>query len=156
MHCFSLVVCRHPVSKLWLAVNETENRGWWLPGGFVECGEDHYQAAIRETKEESGIDVTLKGILRIENEMRHDGGRQRVVFYAEPTDPDQQPKQHADHESVCAAWLSVVELQQKSTLSPPEGLRGSALLNWSRYIEAGGTIYPLAVFAKEHTRVPER
>ncbi|MCM3742568.1 NUDIX hydrolase [Sporosarcina luteola] len=34
-------------------------RGWEMPGGIVEEGESLKDAAIRETKEESGIDIEI-------------------------------------------------------------------------------------------------
>ena len=154
MHCFSLVVCRHPTTGLWLAVEENKNRGWWLPGGFVECGDNHFSTAVKETAEEAGITVQVKGILRVENEMGPRGGRQRVIFYAEPIDANQAPKSTPDDESLGAAWLSLSELEQKSHKPPPQGLRGRELLDWARYIENGGAIYPLAVLSGEHAAVP--
>ena len=54
---FALVICRNPVTKKWLAVHEWKNRGWWIPAGGVDAGETFDVAAIRETKEEAGIDV---------------------------------------------------------------------------------------------------
>ena len=35
------------------------HRGWEMPGGQVEEGESLHEAAIRETKEESGIDIEI-------------------------------------------------------------------------------------------------
>ena len=40
---------------------------------------------MRECKEEAGIDIELKGVLRVEHSVQGgDEARMRVIFYAEP------------------------------------------------------------------------
>ena len=68
---YSLVICRNPYSgnhfNKWLTIEETKNKGWWCVGGSLEKDECFQQAARRECLEEAGIDVDLKGILKIDH-----------------------------------------------------------------------------------------
>ncbi|WHX24596.1 NUDIX domain-containing protein [Virgibacillus halodenitrificans] len=58
---------KHIVSAATIVLNEHNEillikgprRGWEMPGGQVEEGESLEEAAIRETKEESGIDIEI-------------------------------------------------------------------------------------------------
>ncbi|MDQ0187746.1 NUDIX hydrolase [Cytobacillus kochii] len=58
---------KHIVSAATIVLNDHNEillikgplRGWEMPGGQVEEGESITEAAIRETKEESGIDVEI-------------------------------------------------------------------------------------------------
>ncbi|MCG3088895.1 NUDIX hydrolase [Sporosarcina cyprini] len=58
---------KHFVSAATIVLNEQNEillikgprRGWEMPGGIVEEGESLKEAAIRETKEESGIEIEV-------------------------------------------------------------------------------------------------
>jgi len=50
--------------------------GWAIPGGFVDYGETVEEAALREAKEETGMNVDLLGILGVYS------------------DPERDPRQH--------------------------------------------------------------
>jgi len=76
-----------------LLTRRTDNGQWCLPGGHMEPGESAAETAIREVKEETGLDVRvvrLVGIYSDPNRMTEypDGNRYHMVtlnFEAEPT-----------------------------------------------------------------------
>jgi ADP-ribose pyrophosphatase YjhB (NUDIX family) len=59
-----------------LILRKNEPIGWAIPGGFVDYGESLEDAAVREAKEETCLDVTLEGQLRTYSR------------------PDRDPRQH--------------------------------------------------------------
>ena len=107
---FALIICRDPATGKFLCINETKNRGWWIPGGAVDAGETFAMAAHRECMEEAGIEIDLKGIIKIDHLLHSkDGAKMRVIFYAEPKHPNSVPKQEADSESMEAQWVTLNE-----------------------------------------------
>jgi 8-oxo-dGTP diphosphatase len=52
--------------------------GWALPGGFVDVGETLEAAAVREAKEETGLDVELTELLYVYSDPRRDPRRHTV------------------------------------------------------------------------------
>lgn len=54
-----------------LLIHRTDNDLWALPGGAQEFGEYIAQTAVRETKEESGIDVEVTGVVGIYTNPNH-------------------------------------------------------------------------------------
>lgn len=58
--------------------------GWALPGGFIDLGESAEHAAVREAKEETGLDVTLDELFYVYSDPARDprGPTLSVVFTA--------------------------------------------------------------------------
>ena len=90
---FSLIICRNPLTGKYLAVDESKDRGWWIPGGAVDAGESFSVGAHRECMEEAGVKIVLKGILKIDHILHSQNGvKMRVIYFAEPQDPNVVPK----------------------------------------------------------------
>ncbi|HYC00235.1 MAG TPA: NUDIX hydrolase [Candidatus Limnocylindrales bacterium] len=59
-------------------------KGWAIPGGFVDYGESLEKAAVREAREETGLEVTLVDLLYVYSDPARDPRHHTVtaVFIA--------------------------------------------------------------------------
>jgi ADP-ribose pyrophosphatase YjhB (NUDIX family) len=54
-----------------LMISRTDNDNWAIPGGAMDLGESLPQTAVRETKEETGIDCEVTGLVGIYTDPKH-------------------------------------------------------------------------------------
>jgi ADP-ribose pyrophosphatase YjhB (NUDIX family) len=72
-----------------LLVKESIDGRWSLPGGWADVGCSPKETVIRECKEETGLDVTVKALLAVFDKRFHAHPPQpfyvyKMVFYCEP------------------------------------------------------------------------
>ena len=75
---------------------------WALPGGFVEVGETVENAAVREAKEETNLDVELERLVGVYSEPDRDprGHNVSVTFLARVTGGEPEAATDADEVEV--------------------------------------------------------
>lgn len=80
------LIIRHPANPGRVLVIERRNppAGWALPGGFVDRGETVEQAAVREAREETSLEVRLEALLGVYSDPERDlrGHTVSVVYVA--------------------------------------------------------------------------
>ena len=54
-----------------LMIRRSDNDNWAVPGGAIDLGESMVQAAIRETREETGIECEITGLVGIYTDPKH-------------------------------------------------------------------------------------
>lgn len=98
-----------------LFIRRSDNDNWAVPGGAIDLGESMTQAAIRETKEESGIDCEVTGLVGIYTDPKHvilytSNGEARqefsIVLTARPVGGEPTPSD----ESTEVRWLPTSEI----------------------------------------------
>lgn len=66
------ILIRLPDDRIVLIERKNPPFGWAIPGGFIDYGESAEDAAVREAKEETGLDVTLLRQLHVYSDPARD------------------------------------------------------------------------------------
>lgn len=118
---FVLVIVQQADRFLLVQEAHADRGTWYFPAGGVNPGESLIRAAVREVREEAGIDVTPRALLWMEDLTHIDAqgqwsGRWRFVLRADPSPPGQPPGPTAD--SLDARWFALSEIRGLRLRSP--------------------------------------
>ena len=102
-------VIASPDGRVVLILRKNEPRGWALPGGFVDEGEELGSACRREAREETGLDVELVTQLFTYSDPARDPRKHTIsTVYACRAKPGAQPVGADDAQE--ARWYSETEV----------------------------------------------
>ncbi|WP_224402154.1 NUDIX hydrolase [Pseudonocardia sp. ICBG1034] len=99
-----------------LMIQRSDNGRWALPGGGQELGESVRDAAVRETREETGLDVEVTGVVGIYSDPRHviayDDGEVRQEFALCLTGRATGGELRTSCESIKVEWVPAERLSE--------------------------------------------
>jgi ADP-ribose pyrophosphatase YjhB (NUDIX family) len=86
---------------------------WILPSGGVEEGESLAQAAIRETREETGLDVELTRLVGVYSRLSNMSPGYMVLFAAKPVGGEMKCQ---EGETIAVKWFAFDEIPSPLSL----------------------------------------
>lgn len=138
MNTFGLVaLVIVPHAGRYLVVEERDGT-FYLPAGRVEPGENLMAAAVRETAEEAGLTVGLRGLLGFDHEYAAGRMRMRFAFVGYPALLTPL-KSVADRHSRGARWVTRAELSGLP-------LRHPEVEDWLDRYEQAEALLPCAAY----------
>jgi ADP-ribose pyrophosphatase YjhB (NUDIX family) len=111
-----------------------------LPGGFVKMGETIEEAARREVKEETSLDIELTDILGIYSDPQRDprGHNMSTVFIGRiPSGENAKKKATARDDASQIEWIDLQTVGDKSLAFDHKII----LSNYKKWKESGGTFW---------------
>jgi ADP-ribose pyrophosphatase YjhB (NUDIX family) len=93
---------------------------WILPSGGVEDGESIAQAAIRETKEETGLDVELTSLVGIYSRLGNMLSNHAILFVAKPTGGEIRCQ---EGETIAVEWFPFDEIPGPLSVGQEQKIR---------------------------------
>ncbi len=133
------------------------------PGGAIDPGESIQVAAVREVKEETGIDVQFKGLLAMVNRVEANRYKMSNYFFhglATPKNPD-QPLQAQENEIEILSWYDVDDIvgktsdEVKAKLGHNIGAQTKMLLDWY-YASSQSTMAPILDYRQQKKKAEDQ
>lgn len=114
-------VVRDPAGRLLLvqrSASSTKPGLWCMPAGFVDYAEDVQEAAAREVLEETGLEVTVGGVVHVRSN-RHDPAKITVALWFDADAVGGELE--AGDDAVDVGWFALDEL-------PPLAFEGDRIV----------------------------
>lgn len=127
-----IVICRNRKVLLIRRGKPPREGQWSLPGGAQELGETVFDAAKREAKEETGLDIKVLGLIDVVDSIRkEDDGRIKqhytlVDVYATASSDDAI----AGDDAQDVAWVDIDEIKSLKLWAETERIIFSAFEAW--------------------------
>lgn len=95
--------------------------GWWaLPGGHIDEDEDPLKAAIREVKEETGVNVSSDQVKLKAVAMHHHLDRKEMyVAFAFLAHIDMEPQLASENDEGSSHWVEIEKAKVLENVFPP-------------------------------------
>jgi 8-oxo-dGTP pyrophosphatase MutT (NUDIX family) len=136
---FVLVVVPDVARRRYLVVEERDGT-YYLPAGKVEPGENLIAAAVRETAEEAGVIVGLRGLLGFDHDWERKATRMRLRFvFVGYLAVASAPKSVPDRHSRGASWVTKDELRALP-------LRHPEVTTWIERYERANVLLPCGAY----------
>lgn len=130
-----IVICRG-TQVLLIRRGKAPRKGQWsLPGGAQELGETVFEAAWREAKEETGLDIKVLGLLDVVDSIQNDDdGRVKqhytlVDVFASAPSGDAIAGDDAEE----VAWIDIGEIKSLKLWSETERIIFEAFEKWQAF-----------------------
>lgn len=96
-----------------------DNSKWTCPGGHIEAGEDPYEGACRELKEETGLDA--KSIKMVKAGLTEDKNGEKILLYLFKIEinKDQEVDTSGDPDNECPFFVYVDPFNHLDDLHVP-------------------------------------
>ena len=140
------VVCPETDEVLCIKERRGPYLGWKFPGGSVDNGEDLPTACKREVKEETGVDIEVKGVMLFRHmfPFRFDTGD---TYYMCLCEPKTKETRLDEKEIAEVAWKPMAEVKAMESVSP---MVKTVLAAYEQYKKQGSLItFERPTFAPE-------